>query len=96
MEPGGGTCATCGNFYDKAFSVTLHDGASSMFDSIECAADWLAPSCSACGVRILGHGVESDDGIFCCAHCADRAGDARFTDRVDAARSRVEGPDVEG
>lgn len=92
----GGTCAVCGNFYDKAFTVTLHDGASSMFDSIECAATWVAPECIQCGTRILGHGVESDDGIFCCAHCAERAGEHRFTDRVDATTMEKEGPDLDG
>lgn len=77
-------CATCGNRYDKAFTLTRHDGASRVFDSIECASAWAAPTCASCSTRILGHGVESDDGIFCCAHCASRAGEERLTDRVDA------------
>ncbi len=92
----GGTCAVCGNFYDKAFTVTLHDGASSTFDSIECAAAWVAPDCAECGTRILGHGVESDDGIFCCAHCAESAGEDRLVDRVDAPAGSTIGPDVNG
>jgi len=79
-----GMCTTCGNQYDKAFTITTHGGDSGTFDSIECAAAWMAPTCGQCGIRILGHGVESDAGIFCCAHCAERAGDQRLVDRVDA------------
>ena len=79
----GGTCAICGNFYDKAFTVTLADGASSMFDSIECAAMWLAPTCATCSTNVLGHGVESDGTIYCCANCAEQAGEHGLTDRKD-------------
>lgn len=76
------TCTTCGNTYDKAFTVTLADGTSAVYDSLECAATGMAPVCPVCSTRILGHGVESDEGIFCCAHCAARAGEERLTDRV--------------
>jgi hypothetical protein len=32
----------------------------------------MAPVCSPCGCRIIGHGVEADDGqMCCCAHCAE-------------------------
>jgi hypothetical protein len=92
----GGTCATCGNFYDKAFTIILHDGASSMFDSIECAAMWAAPSCAECGVRILGHGLESEFGLFCCANCATSAGESRLVDRVDADDLDRLGEDADG
>src|SRR5699024_11485580 len=51
-------CDSCGNSYDKAFTVTR--GAVSMvFDSFECAVQGIAPECAHCGCRILGHGVES-------------------------------------
>lgn len=76
------TCDTCGNRYDKAFSVRTADGATLHFDSIECAAHRIAPSCAHCSCRILGHGVESDGTMFCCAHCAELAGESRLTDRV--------------
>lgn len=49
-------CDTCGNDYDKAFSVTFADGHSATFDSVECAAVQLAPDCAHCGCRILGGG----------------------------------------
>jgi hypothetical protein len=83
-----GTCTTCGNHYDKPFTVTTHDDRSGSFDSVECAVAWLAPTCDACNVRILGHGVESDAGIFCCAHCAEMAGDERLVDRAGASADR--------
>jgi hypothetical protein len=34
-----------------------------------------------------GHGVESEAGIFCCAHCAEMAGDERLVDRASHARN---------
>ncbi|MEU4311072.1 hypothetical protein [Nocardia sp. NPDC024068] len=74
-------CDTCGNDYDKAFTVS-RDGRSWTFDSFECAAHELAPICGHCSCRILGHGVEADGQVFCCAHCADRAGYASLVDRA--------------
>lgn len=70
-----GTCETCGNHYDKPFQV-IKDGNSHTFDSFECAIHALAPVCEHCGIRILGHGVESSGQIFCCVHCASGAGAA--------------------
>lgn len=76
------TCDTCGNDYDKAFSVTTVTGDQYTFDSIECAAQKLAPNCENCGVRILGHGLEADGTFFCCEHCAERSGVTGLNDRV--------------
>lgn len=73
-------CEVCGNDYDKAFEVRKA-GASHVFDSFECAIHALAPTCRHCGVRIVGHGVEHDGQIFCCASCAERAGVKGLTDR---------------
>lgn len=77
------TCDTCGNDYDKAFSVTTASGDSYVFDSIECAARKLAPNCDQCGVRILGHGLEADGTFFCCDHCAKQQGIMGLNDRMD-------------
>jgi hypothetical protein len=44
------------------------------FDSFECAIQKMAPVCVHCRCRIIGHGVEHGDRIFCCAHCAEMAG----------------------
>jgi hypothetical protein len=80
-------CEVCGNEYDKLFEVKTHEGkVSHWFDSLECAISRLAPYCDHCGVRILGHGVESDRQVFCCAHCARTSG---YTDAVDHTRRLV-------
>ncbi len=76
-----GDLQTCGNDYDKAFTVTWTDGRSATFDSVECAAVELAPTCEHCECRILGHGVESGGAMFCCAHCARQAGNHDVSDR---------------
>lgn len=76
------TCDVCGNDYDKAFRVRAADGTESTFDSFECAIHQLAPTCVHCGCRIIGHGVEADGRIFCCAHCANEAGVTEVTDRA--------------
>jgi hypothetical protein len=75
------TCDLCGNSYDKTFDVTMAD-VSYTFDSLECAIQKLAPLCAHCGCRIIGHGVEQDEVIFCCAHCAAQEGATELTDRA--------------
>lgn len=77
------SCATCGNNYDKVMTVTLYDGKSYQFDSFECAIHLLAPPCSHCGVRIIGHGVEADGMMYCCVHCATAEGVRGLEDRKD-------------
>jgi hypothetical protein len=66
-------CDTCGNDYERSFEITL-DGRSYTFDCFECAIHKLAPVCEHCACRILGHGVQSGDQIFCCSHCARMKG----------------------
>ena len=75
-------CHTCGNDYDKTFEIRK-DGLTYTFDSLECAAQALAPSCAHCRCRVLGHGVEQSGAIFCCASCARAMGRAGLRDRVD-------------
>jgi hypothetical protein len=74
-------CELCGNDYDKSFEVTM-GGETHTFDSFECAVHVLAPTCRHCGCRVIGHGVEADGDIFCCAHCAEHAGVEGLRDRV--------------
>ncbi len=63
------TCDVCGNDYDKAFKISR--GRKTMtFDSFECAIQAMAPVCARCKSRIIGHGVEAGDRIYCSAHCA--------------------------
>ena len=77
MQP----CSTCGNHYDKAFEVVM-DGQSYWFDCFECAIHALAPPCEHCGCKVIGHGVEQDGKIFCCAHCAALSGAMLVRDRA--------------
>ena len=77
-----GICVHCGNEYDKSFEIELSDGERYTFDSFECAIHALAPTCQTCGVRIIGHGLESDGRFFCCDHCAGKAGVEGLRDRV--------------
>jgi Rieske Fe-S protein len=74
-------CEVCGNDYDKAFDV-VSAGETRTFDSFECAIQALAPVCAHCGCRVIGHGVEADGRIFCCAHCAEQEGVSELRDRT--------------
>ena len=73
-------CDVCDNDYDKAFTITK-EGREYTFDSFECAIHALAPACAHCGCKVIGHGVEHDDAIFCCASCAKHAGVTMLADR---------------
>lgn len=79
-------CEQCGNAYGQTFVVSMN-GASYTFDSFECAIEMLAPHCQECGTRVIGHGVESNGRVFCCAHCARMEG---VTDLVDHSVSSDE------
>ena len=74
-------CDACGNDYDKSFRVTVASGKTHTFDSFECAIHMLAPACTHCGVRIVGHGLENDGRMFCCDHCATKTGVTELRDR---------------
>ena len=74
-------CEVCGNEYDKSFEI-IQNGISHYFDSFECAISALAPTCSHCKCRIIGHGMESGGSFYCCAHCASEAGVKSLSDRT--------------
>ncbi len=74
-------CETCGNDYHNSFEVVMQ-GTSHTFDSFECAIHALAPVCAHCGCRIIGHGVEAGETIYCCVHCADQEGVEGLRDNV--------------
>jgi len=74
-------CEVCHNQYDKSFQV-IANGATHVFDSFECAIQALAPTCAHCGCRVIGHGVEGQGRVFCCASCAQTAGVPGFRDRL--------------
>lgn len=72
-----GRCEACGNEYDKPMEITLQ-GRAHVFDSFECAIQALAPTCDHCRCRIIGHGLEADGRMFCCASCARAVGVREF------------------
>jgi Rieske Fe-S protein len=75
------TCDVCGNEYDKTFQV-MRGGETRTFDSFECAIHAMAPPCGHCGCRVIGHGVEANGSIYCCAHCAQEQGVTELADRA--------------
>jgi hypothetical protein len=81
-----GICEVCGNDYDKAFQI-VRNGDTHTFDSFECAIHALAPVCSHCHCRIVGHGMEANGEFFCCAHCAGHAGLHQMQDRVETRKA---------
>ena len=74
-------CEVCGNEYDKAFKILIGDQTRT-FDCFECAIHALAPSCEHCDVRIVGHGLQKGERMFCCAHCASQEGVTELADRA--------------
>ena len=70
-------CETCGNDYERTFTVTMPGASTHTFDSFECAISALAPRCPNCGCRIIGHGIQVDEHVFCCASCARASGVAQ-------------------
>ena len=82
-------CFVCGNEYGKTFTVIRAEERFE-FDSFECAIHALAPTCSHCGCKVIGHGVEHDQVIYCCEHCA-RHGPPKACQRTDAAHMQTKG-----
>ena len=79
-------CETCGNIYEKSFHVSL-DGQTHVFDCFECAIEALAPRCTHCHIRVIGHGVEQRGAIYCCRHCADATDVMPMRERLDTQAS---------
>ena len=77
-------CDSCGNDYDKPMNISV-GGRSLSFDCFECAIHMLAPACSHCGAKVIGHGVESNAAVYCCAHCARASGEKGLQDRAGQA-----------
>lgn len=75
-------CETCGNAYSNCFKVELGNSVHH-FDCFECAIHILAPKCDACAVRVIGHGVETGNKVFCCANCARVEGVTQLKDHLE-------------
>lgn len=74
-------CDVCGNDYDKAFTIS-RAGETMTFDAFECAIQAMAPRCAHCECRIIGHGLEADGEMYCCANCARQSGEKDLVDRA--------------
>lgn len=74
-------CEKCNNEYENAFEVVMA-GTTHVFDSFECAISTLAPTCKNCNCRVIGHGIESNGAVYCCAHCAAKKGVKGARDHV--------------
>lgn len=74
-----GKCDVCGNNYEKSFLITIDDKMYT-FDSFECAIHKLAPTCTNCGCKIIGHGLQHNTIIYCSAHCARKQGISTLRD----------------
>lgn len=83
-------CDTCGNTYENPLEVRF-EGHTYTFDCFECAIHKLAPPCQNCGCRIVGHGVQSDDTMFCSSHCARSRGIQSFTTHIGHGGHPVHG-----
>jgi hypothetical protein len=67
------TCKVCGNDYAHSFEIT-RGAHRATYDCFECAIHDLAPVCDHCQCRVIGHGIEAGESIYCCAHCAREHG----------------------
>ena len=74
-------CDTCGNDYNRSFEIVMR-GKTYTFDCFECAIHALAPTCTRCGCRVIGHGVEAGTDVYCCVHCASIDGVKGLRDDV--------------
>jgi hypothetical protein len=74
-------CDVCGNDYDKAFQIT-QTGKTMTFDSFECAIQAMAQRCAHCECVVIGHGIEAEGTVYCCAHCAKQSGVKGVNDRA--------------
>jgi hypothetical protein len=75
------TCDQCGNAYAQTFQVHMK-GKDYSFDCFECAIAKLAPHCNECDTRVIGHGVEYNSDIYCCAQCARNKGIEELQDHA--------------
>lgn len=78
-----GICDNCGNKYENTFTVVMRSKTFE-FDCFECAIHLLAPKCKHCGTQIIGHGLEDEVSIYCCASCARAEGTMSLTDGLES------------
>jgi hypothetical protein len=59
-------CDQCGN-EGNTFEIRMARK-SYIFDTFECAIEFLAPSCALCGHKVTGRGIETENSFYC-ANC---------------------------
>lgn len=79
-------CDVCGNEYAHTFTLRTSDGDEFVFDSFECAIHRCAPTCAHCGCRVIGHGIQAGERVYCCANCAQESGVGSVSDNVEHAQ----------
>lgn len=77
-------CDNCGNEYESTMKIEMN-GKTYEFDCFECAINSLAPHCSHCNTRIIGHGLQDGNFVYCCAHCARLEGRMTVRDNISTA-----------
>lgn len=90
-------CEVCGNDYPHSLHVrTAYDPSKEhVFDCFECAIHALAPTCQHCGCRVIGHGIERAQRIYCCDHCV-RAAESEDADLSRDSFPASDAPGVSG
>ena len=81
-------CDNCGNEYEKTFKVVMFN-LEHTFDCFECAINKLAPICSTCGTKIIGHGLENQLDTYCCAACARVMGESSLKDHAENPMNEI-------
>lgn len=62
-------CDICGFMTEEPLTVAYH-GRTTSYCCFECAITELAPECTKCHCKIIGHGSYGQDGhVFCSHHC---------------------------
>ena len=63
-------CINCGENIEKDYILFIN-GAEFVFDSFECAVNFVAPRCAHCNSVILGPGVKQLDDTYCGTSCLE-------------------------
>ncbi len=64
-------CEVCGKEYNERFDGRMN-GWEHITDCFAVLLEVLAPRCAICGGAVTGPGLDEDQSIYCCGHCASR------------------------
>lgn len=65
-------CINCGLNIEKDYILFIN-GKEFIFDSFECAINFVAPRCAHCNSVIVSREIRHSDEIFCSASCSEEA-----------------------